>query len=61
MHVITLVFAIIAAVLFALGATGRVTPREPWSNLIAWGLFFLTLAFIGAWTLRGEDLIYFIE
>lgn len=61
MHVITLVLAIIAAVIFIIAASGRVVAKPPYSDLIAWGLFFATLAFICAWTLRGDDLIYFIE
>jgi hypothetical protein len=61
MHIITLIFAIVAAVLFAIGGSGRVEARSPWGNMIAWGLFFFVLAFIATWTLRGDDLIYFIE
>jgi hypothetical protein len=61
MHIITLIFAIVAAVLFAVGASGRVETRAPWSNLLGWGLFFFVLAFICAWTLRGDDLIYLVE
>ena len=65
MHVITLVLAIIAAVLFLIDSSGRVTRADgrrsfAW-GLTALGLFFLTVAFICAWTLRGDDLIYFIE
>lgn len=54
MHVITLVFGIIAAVLFGVDYARS-------KALIALGLCLLTITLIFAFTLTGEDVIYFIE
>lgn len=58
MHVITLIVAIIAAVLFAIEGAGKNTSGK---SLIAWGLCLFVVAFILAFTLAGDDMIYLIE
>jgi hypothetical protein len=61
-HPITVILGVIAAVLFAISGRGvddrRVTR---YGDLVAWGLFFLTLTLMAAFLLRGEDVFYLID